>query len=88
MSADEGGILGNLPRSRPGTRSEKRADSRTPKPSPAGPARKGSSAGAGGRAREADPVGDVLRSAAGVALAGLRVADGVTRELLRRVPRP
>jgi membrane protein involved in colicin uptake len=35
-----------------------------------------------------DPVGAVLRGAAGVAITGARVAGAVTQELLRRLPRP
>jgi hypothetical protein len=37
---------------------------------------------------DADPVGDAVRLAARTAGAGLRVANGITRELLRRLPRP
>ena len=73
-------VLGNLPRTRPGRRSEKRRAGskqapprrRAAQPPPA----------------EADPVGDAVRAAAGVAETGLRVANGITRELLRRLPRP
>lgn len=77
---DGGDVLGNLPRTRPGRRSEKRDGKpgqkrpRTPPPEPPEP--------------EADPVGDAVRAAAGVAGAGLRVANGITREVLRRLPRP
>jgi hypothetical protein len=74
-------VLGNLPRTRPGRRSEKRdggaakrSKPRQPPPEP--------------EAAEADPVGDAVRAAAGVAEAGIRVANGITRELLRRLPRP
>jgi hypothetical protein len=77
---DGGDVLGNLPRTRPGRRSEKRADKarqstpkrKRPEPPPPDP----------------DPVGDAVRAAAGVAGAGLRVANGITRELIRRLPRP
>jgi hypothetical protein len=77
---DGGDVLGNLPRTRPGRRSEKRASPQSPgasrqKAKPAPPP-------------DGDPVGDVIRAATGVAGAGLRVANGITRELLRRVPRP
>ena len=74
MDGEESGLLGNLPRSRPGTRSEKRdgpapAEPRTPAaPDP-------QAAGSG------DAVGDALRTVA-------RTASGVTREILRRLPRP
>jgi hypothetical protein len=96
---DEGGVLGNLPRSRPGRRSQKRdataraaetAERRSAKaarPSAqtaarpkAPPAR---SAPEGG-----DPVGGAVRLAAGIAQAGLHAASGLTREVLRRLPRP
>ena len=35
-----------------------------------------------------DPVGAVVRSAAGLALTGVKVGGAVTKELLRRLPRP
>jgi hypothetical protein len=35
-----------------------------------------------------DPVGAVVRTGASVVGAGLKVAEGVTRELFRRLPRP
>jgi hypothetical protein len=102
---DEGGVLGNLPRSRPGTRSQRRDSPRAaqttaraaetserrsakaarptpqaskrpeqppPRPADGGP----------------DPVGDAVRLAAGIAGTGLRVANGLTREVIRRLPRP
>jgi len=80
MTDDGGDVLGNLPRTRPGRRSEKRQRTgeasrprrRPPQPQPPEP----------------DPVGDAVRAAAGVAGAGFRVANGITRELLRRLPRP
>ena len=76
---DDGGVLGNLPRSRPGRRSEKRADAPAPPPPP--------------EAREApepvpdDPLADAIRTATGVAAAGARLANGLAREALRRLPR-
>jgi hypothetical protein len=80
---DDGGVLGNLPNSRPGRRSEKRsatpgaAPKRRPpaaaKPAPPEP--------------QADPISDVLRAAGGLATAGARVANGVAREVVRRLPR-
>ena len=78
MNDEDRGLLGNLPRSRPGTRSEKRdgggaAERRAPVPEP-------EDAG--------DPVGDALRTAARTAEAGLRTAGDVTRGILRRLPRP
>jgi hypothetical protein len=105
---DDGGVLGNLPRSRPGQRSEKRTG-RAAKP--AGPAKKAAPAGdaakqtrgatreatkrpasAAGEAapasRAGDPVGDAVRVVTGVAVTGVRVAGGVAREVVRRLPRP
>ena len=35
-----------------------------------------------------DPVGAVVRTAAGLAASGVKVAGAVTQELLRRLPRP
>jgi hypothetical protein len=96
---DDGGVLENLPRSRPGTRSEKRASAgagATTKRARARP--KGSSSRTGARAedrqpqpaarRSADPVGDAIRGAAKAAETGVRIAGNVAREFLRRVPRP
>lgn len=113
---DDGGVLGNLPRSRPGHRSEKRTATTAAKTAAgAGPpettapkgdepaaatasgapkrppkaASESSRTGADGTSsRPGDPVGDAIRTVAGVASAGARVADGVAREVLRRLPRP
>jgi hypothetical protein len=78
---DDRGVLGNLPRSRPGRRSEKRPNE------PAARPRREPSGGAGERP-PADPVGDAIRAATGVAAAGARAANGLAREVLRRLPRP
>ena len=154
MPDDEPGLLGNLPRSRPGTRSDKRdsgpdpggaePESRSPASKPA--AKRSQAAKPGSRrsatAREAAPAKETgtslrtgsikskapakgapttaagkappkakpvpvsvseprdegqeagagrsgpLRSAANVAGTGLRVAESVTRKVLRRLPRP
>ena len=69
---DDGGVLGNLPNSRPGRRSEKRPARAENPPPPA----------------QTDPVGEAIRTATGIAAAGARVANGVARELVRRLPRP
>jgi hypothetical protein len=66
------GVLGNLPNSRPGRRSAKRPARPAPPPPPA----------------QTDPVGDALRTATDIAAAGARAANGVARELVRRLPRP
>lgn len=104
---DDGGVLGNLPRSRPGRRSEKRdagakaapraersgaraakpaqARRRPPAPAPvAEPARAAKPAPPAG----GDPVTGALRTVTGLAATGARVANGVAREVLRRLPRP
>jgi hypothetical protein len=80
--ADGDGVLGNLPNSRPGRRSEKR---------PATPraAAKGRPVAAKPvEETQADPVRDVIRAASGLASVGARVANGVAREVVRRLPRP
>jgi hypothetical protein len=80
---DDGGVLGKLPNERPGTRSQKRPA--TPraasKPRPAASERSDEPA-------QTDPVGDAIRTATGLAAAGARVANGVAREVVRRLPRP
>lgn len=79
--ADDGGVLGNLPHSRPGPRSAKRpAQPQAPQPPPAGQTRETS--------EQTDPIGAAIRTAAGVAATGAKVASDVGRELVRRLPRP
>jgi hypothetical protein len=125
---DDGGVLGRLPRSRLGTRSEKRADEAKaanegavtrPAGAPARAARSAEQRDAAAarpseqaarrrqapRARAAprgeatrpsrptqqaggDPIGGALRTTAKVAEGGVKLATGLTRELLRRLPRP
>ncbi len=80
MSPEDPGMLGNLPRSRPGRRSDKRSAAAGPSPSQPGPATEP-------EPRD-DAVGHVLKAAAKGVGTGLRVANGVTREVLRRLPRP
>jgi hypothetical protein len=85
--ADDGGVLENLPRSRPGRRSAKRSA-----PSAAKAAAPRGAASSSQREplvpEPSDPVGDAIRLATSVAAAGAHVANGVARELLRRLPRP
>ena len=82
MSADEGGLLGDLPRRRPGTRSSKRADRTVrARPAPPPPAAGGPPLTAGEAATQP------LRLAVGAAEAGLKVASRITGELIRRLPR-
>jgi hypothetical protein len=128
---DDGGVLGNLPNSRPGKRSAKReagagrpaksaakaaekaeagskpAAKASPRKAP--PARrttavKGGAPGDGvvvdrdmrGKVRHdpvpppalEDPVGAAVRTAAGITVAGVKVAGAVGRELFKRLPRP
>jgi hypothetical protein len=125
---DDDGVLGNLPRSRPGQRSEKRASraaggARTSKTTAAAASRaersgaKAAAPAAGARPKStarpkpsararrtagraagepqvsppaagADPVREAIRGVAGIAWTGAKVATGVTREVLRRLPRP
>jgi hypothetical protein len=96
---DDRGVLGNLPRSRPGQRSAKRAGK-----APGEPSAKAAAPAPGAKARRAprpkpapseqqappsggDPIGSAIRGAAGLAATGARVANGVAREVLRRLPR-
>jgi hypothetical protein len=110
---DEGGVLGNLPNSRPGRRSAKRdrpakaAAASRAKPRPERTtAVKGGGSGDDvvlhstmrskvrhGSAEEretpgGDPLGAAVRTAAGVAITGVKVAGAVGQELLRRLPKP
>jgi hypothetical protein len=153
---DEGGVLGNLPNSRPGKRSAKRdrpanaaekaavraeasgtaaakpargtktkrGGTKTKrggtKPGPSATAKPGRAAAGAASPRErttavkggdsgdgvgvvhdmdaqrrhdspgtpGDPLGAVVRSAAGLAVTGVKVGGAVTKELLRRLPRP
>jgi hypothetical protein len=122
---DDGGVLGRLPRSRPGTRSEKRATAKPkrtaakatpkaaaakatpkaaaakPKRAPATPPpprsqpmperpprRRPQHSVPPARERSGDPLTEVLRTGAKVAEGGVKLAGGLTRELLRRIPRP
>jgi hypothetical protein len=91
--SDDRGVLGNLPRSRPGRRSEKRATkvdgaakprARRPRPAPpkAPPVREDAAGSSG------NPVGGLVRTASSLAGGGVRVARGVAGEVLRRLPRP
>jgi hypothetical protein len=106
--AEDAGVLGNLPRTRPGRRSDKRAAGRPAEA--AGTAARKAEAGKGAAARtprpkrpaaqrkpapeappeqqRGGPIEDVLHTAGRVAGAGARVAEGLAREVLRRLPRP
>lgn len=79
MTPDDPGMLGNLPRSRPGRRSDKRSGGVPPTPPRKATAAKESQP-------PEDPVGTALKAAAKGVGTGLRVANGVTREVLRRLP--
>src|SRR5262245_38338789 len=98
--ADDGGVLGNLPNSRPGRRSAKRD-----RPAARGErttAMKGGTGGDGVRVFDdmdqegghdsprpaGGPLNAVVRGAAGLAIGGAKAAGAVTQELLRRLPRP
>ena len=76
--ADDGGLLGDLPRTRPGTRSAKRGP-RAPRERPPEPA--------AARVTAGEAATEPLRLAVGAAEAGLKVASRVTGELIRRLPR-
>jgi hypothetical protein len=75
---DDRGLLGDLPRSRPGTRSDKRGPRTAPAPPPPETA---------AAAQPGELAGEALRAAVGAAEAGLKVASRITGEVLRRLPR-
>jgi hypothetical protein len=79
---EDRGVLGNLPHTRPGRRSEKRAAGTTRPKRAAVPPEPADESGTGG------PLGHLVHGAEKVAGAGLRVAGGLAREILRRLPRP
>ena len=123
---DEGGVLGNLPNSRPGRRSAKRETpakaagkaavkaeaSGTATAKPAKPKRTPSrgrttavkeqgsgdgvrvvhdmdaQVGHGSAGRQGDALSAAVRGAAGLAVSGVKVGGAVTKEILRRLPRP
>jgi hypothetical protein len=80
---DDGGVLGNLPHSRPGRRSAKRSEEPAPPPRTAPP----EAAEGGPDSPSGDPVSEAIRTATGVAALGARVANGLAREVVRRLPR-
>lgn len=98
MSAGEDGILGNLPRERPGRRSGKRADATTARPAAGqraesaakGRAAKPRAASAAKLAPEvpADPVREAARIAGQVAGVGVRTASRIAGGVLNRLSRP
>jgi hypothetical protein len=81
--ADDGGVLGNLPDSRPGRRSSKRPaqSSAAAKPRPQRAVKPAP------EQEQADPVGEAIRTATELATVGARAAQGVAREVVRRLPR-
>jgi hypothetical protein len=109
---DEGGVLGNLPNSRPGKRSAKRdGQPRAARSAKAERGRQRTTAVKSGGTEDGvgllqdmdvkrrhdpasaqempgDPLSAAVRSAAGLAVTGVKVAGAVTQELLRRLPRP
>ena len=100
MDDDRDEVLGNLPRSRPGRRSDKRPSAAAERAAEEAERRGSAARGAPGAtgappAAEpapdsggSDPVGGALRFAGRAAEAGLQLAGGISREILRRIPRP
>lgn len=80
MDVDEGDVLRNLPRSRPGTRSDRRTGAAT--------GRRPRRAAREARPEEPAHGGGLVAGGLRTAVAGLTVASGLTREVLRRLPRP
>jgi hypothetical protein len=85
---DDGGVLGNLPNSRPGNRSEKRGGAASVKPRRTAAVKKPGSPDPVPPPPAEDPVGAVVRAGLGIAGTGARVAGAVGREVFRRLPRP
>jgi hypothetical protein len=77
--SDDRGVLGNLPKERPGRRSAKRSGASPPPPRRERPP--------AAETASSDPVSEAIRTATGVAAVGARVANGLARELVRRLPR-
>lgn len=91
MDSKDPGLLGGLPRERRGTRSDKREDGSSARPPKRPAAAKGPAGQRAGASRTPDDPPDAvgpIRGAGRIAGAGLRVAGGVTRGVLRRLPRP
>jgi len=104
MDGDEGGVLGGLPRSRPGRRSDKREPGARPATGAAKAARsaeshksKAADPPREGAARETrprpvppagGPVEGALRLAGKVAETGVKTGVELTRAVLGRLPRP
>lgn len=104
MSEENDGVLGNLPRSRPGVRSDKRASAAKPKAAAAKPSAKAKPKPAAAKPKAepkaapppppppplkpSDPIGIALKAGETVALTGLKVAGKVAGEVMRRLPRP
>jgi hypothetical protein len=89
---DDGGVLGNLPNSRPGKRSEKRnAGAQRKRTAAVKKPRSGDPASPPKEVPPSpgeDPVGAVVRTGLGIAGTGVRVAGALSREVLKRLPRP
>jgi hypothetical protein len=99
--SDDKSVLGNLPRSRPGTRSDKRpapakratrpaeprpAKARPPKPAAARPAAPKPDPAA--PVASADSLTEAARVAAKAVGTGVKIGTGLAQEVLRRLPRP
>ncbi|MGH2741945.1 MAG: hypothetical protein ACRDN8_05555, partial [Thermoleophilaceae bacterium] len=87
--AERSGSKAAAPPSRAGSSGGARAKSTGTRTK--GGARPKSAAGPGSTAAShggGDPVGEAIRTVTGVAATGARVATGVAREVLRRLPRP
>jgi hypothetical protein len=99
---DEGdrGVLGNLPHSRPGRRSEKRSAPGQARPRPRVTRKSEAAAKRATRVSEPAPpepestggpqdaLGAAVRTAGRVVSAGVQVSTGLAREVLRRLPGP
>jgi hypothetical protein len=89
MSEPTDGILGNLPRSRPGVRSDKRASAaRAGGATPSPPAPEPKPGEAASEAPAESAIGLAIGAGETVARTGVKVAARVAGGVLRRLPRP
>jgi hypothetical protein len=89
MSDETDGVLGNLPRSRPGVRSDKRAAASKPRPAkPRSPRATKPPPPPPPPPASDDPLAAAVKAAGQVAETGIKVAARVAGGVLRRLPRP
>jgi hypothetical protein len=88
MSKEQGGVLENLPRSRPGTRSAKREGAAEPRGTRSGPAPAAAAGVDEPPERGPSSLGALVSAGGRVAETGLRVVSRGAGALFGRLPRP